>query len=172
MATTTKNPTSSTTPDPGQGGNAVTGAANTGHAATTTTQNGSGTASKTCLWTGFDAAPSGTITSITLFVGWTQDGTLSDGGAATSNRFTIGYSTNGGGAWSSLRDVTQIQASSSGVSSVSLSTSQDLTTVQVRDSLEAAASVGEIATVTVTISDIRIEVVTTDPVQTHVIVMF
>lgn len=171
MALITVQPTSNTTPDPAQGGNAVTGATNTGHASTLTSQVGNGITSKTCLWTGFAAAPAGTITSVTLFVGWTQNGTLSDGGAATANRFQIDYSINGGGAWLSLRDVTQIQALSSSTSQVSLSTSQDLTTVQVRNTLEAASGVGESASVTVTISDIRIEVVTTDPVQTQLIVM-
>lgn len=160
MALTTVQPSSNTTPDPGQGGGAVTGATNTGHASTTTTQVGSGTASKTCLWTGFSAAPSGTITSVTLKVDWQQNGSLSDGGVATSNRLAIGYSINGGGAWSTLRDVTQIQSSTSGTSSVSLSTSQDLTAVRVRDSLEAASDVGESASITVTISGIQIEVVT------------
>jgi hypothetical protein len=160
MGTVTKQPTSNTTPDAGQGGAAVTGNTNTGHASTTTTQVDMGTTSKTCLWTGFLPA-TGTITSVTLKVDWAQDGTLSDGGAGTSNQFTIDYSTNSGGAWSSLRNATQIQASSSGTSQVSLSTTQDLTTVRVRDALIAAANAGETATMTATISNIRIEVVTT-----------
>jgi len=162
MSLTVRQTTSNTTPDPAQGGNAVTGATNTGHASTTTTQGGVGTASKTCLWTGFAAAPSGTITSVTLKVDWIQNGSLSDGGVSTSNRLVIGYSINGGGAWLTLRDVTQIESSSSGTSSVALSTSQNLTQVRVRDSLEASSGVGESATITVTISGIRIEVVTVD----------
>ena len=162
MALTVRQTTSNTTPDPAQGGNAVTGATNTGHASTTTTQGGVGTASKTCLWTGFAAAPSGTITSVTLKVDWIQNGSLSDGGVSTSNRLVIGYSINGGGAWTSLRDDTQVETSLSGTSSVALSTSQNLTTVQVRDLLVAGGVPGESASVTATVSGIRIEVVTVD----------
>lgn len=161
MALTVRQTTSFTTQDPGQGGSAVTGGAATGHASTTTAQVGSGSASKTCIWTGLTAV-AGTITAITLKVDWIQNGSLSDGGASTSNQFTIDYSLNGGSSWSSLRNATQITASTSGTSSVSLLTSQDLTQVRVRDALIATAVIGESASVTATVSGIRAEVVTAD----------
>ncbi len=162
MALTVRQTTSNTTPDAAQGGVAVTGATNTGHASTIAAVVGAGSQTKSCIWTGFAAAPGGTITSVTLKVDFTRTGALSDGGAGTSNQFRLQYSTNSGGAWTSLRDDTQVETSLSGTSSVALSTSQNLTTVQVRDLLVAGGVPGEIASVTATVSGIRIEVVTVD----------
>lgn len=162
MPTVTRTPTSNTTPDPGQGGNAVTGNSNNGHAATTSQASGAASQSKTCLWQGFAAAPGGQKSSITLKVDWSQNGSLSDGGVSTVNQFTIDYSLNGGGAWSSLKNTSQIQAPSSGQSTVSLSTSQDLTQVRVRDNGSATGVLGETAILNFTISAIVIEVVTVE----------
>lgn len=162
MALITINTTTPTTPDPAQGGSAVTGAAAAGHASTLTAQVGTGTATKTCHWTGFVAVGGVKISAI-LKVGWQQDGSLSDGGVVTSNQFTIEYSLNGGSSWNSLRNATQIQAPTSGTDQAALTVAQDLTQVQVRTAQIASASVGESASVTVTISDIRIEVTTQDP---------
>lgn len=164
MPLTTRNPTSNTTPDPTLGGGAVTGNINTGHASTVTAKVGAGSSNKSCLWQGFAAAPGGTIVSVTIKVDWIQDGILSDGGVATSNQFTIEYSLNGGGSWNTLRDVSDIQSSSSGTSQAGLSVSQDLTQVRVRDNMIASASPGESSSVTTTVSNIRIEVVTIDDV--------
>jgi hypothetical protein len=161
MATYTYNPTSNTTPDPAQGGVAVTGNTNTGHASTAAIAVDATSQTKSCLWTGFPAA-AGQILSVTLKVDFIQNGTLSDGGAATSNQFRVQYSLNGGGAFSSLRDVTQITSSTSGTDSLALSVGQDLTQVQVRDKMVATSVAGESATAVATVSNIRIVVVTVD----------
>jgi hypothetical protein len=158
----TRNTTARTTPDPGQGGAAVTGDTNTGHASTTALQNGAGTTTKTCMWQGFAAAPGGQKSAIVLKVDWEQNGNLSDGGVSTVNQFTIDYSLNGGGSWNSLRNVSQVQSSSSGTSQVSLGLGQDLTQVRVRDALIASGVLGEQAGITVTISNIRIEITTVE----------
>jgi hypothetical protein len=162
MATVNTNPTTATTADPGQGGVAVTGAVNTGHASTQSLKSGAGATTKTCMWNGFSSV-AGTITSVILKVDWIQNGSASDGFVGTANQFTIDYSINGGGAWLSLRNVSQIGALTSGTSTVTLLTSQNLTQVRVRDALIATGVLGETAEVTATISNIRIEVVTTDP---------
>src|SRR5262245_30047985 len=159
MPLITLNPTSNTTPDPGQGGSlAVTGASNTGHASTTATKTGAGSQTKSCLWSGFPSAPAGQILAITLKVDWIQNGSLTDGGVSTSNLFEIDYSINGGSTFPLLKQDTLIQSSSSGISSVSLSISQDLTQVRMRDTLTATGVAGETASVTATASSIRIEV--------------
>lgn len=157
----TKNPTSNTTPDPGQGGVAVTGATNTGHGSTTASAVGAVTQTKTCIWTTFPSA-GGLVTAITLKVDWTENGSSSDGFTLTTNLFTIEYSLNGGGAWNTLRASADVGSSSSGTSQVSLSTTQDITQVQVRDLLSASGDVGESANITTSVSLIRLEVVTAD----------
>jgi hypothetical protein len=162
VALITINTTTPTTPDPALGGGAVTGPAAAGHASTLVSQTDLGTTSKTCLWTGF-VAVAGQKLAILLKADWQQDGSLSDGGAGgASNRFEIEFSLNGGGAWSSLRDVSQIQSPSSGTSQQSIPVTQDLTQVRVRDNLTAAANPGETATLTVVISNIRLEITLQD----------
>lgn len=158
MALVTKNPSANENPDSGQAGAvAVTTPSNTGHSATTASASGATEQTKACRWSGFSSA-AGTISSVTLKVGWQQNGNLSDGGVSTSNQFTIEYSLNNGSSWNTLRDSTQIQAITSGTAQVSLLTNQDLTQVQVRDTLFAAGVIGESASVTATVSAIRIEV--------------
>ncbi len=153
--------TVNTTPDATIGGLAVTTPSNTGHASSTAVAVGATTQTKSCNWSSFPAAPSGAVT-VTLKVGFTRTGSLSDGGVATSNQFLVEYSTNGGGAWTTLRNDTQVTSSSSGTDSATLSTSQDLTQVQVRDKLFAGSVGGESASLTATVSGIQIEVVTQD----------
>lgn len=159
MPSATLQPTSNTSPDPGQGGDAVTDPTNTGHGSTTALAVGADTDTKTCLWTTFQSI-GGQILSLTLKVDFEEDGVLSDGGADTSNDFFIEYSLNGGSSWSALRASSQIQAPNSGTAQVALSTSQDLTQVRVRDSLHANSIGGESATVTATTSSVRIEALT------------
>lgn len=161
MALTTINTTTPTSPDPAQGGAAVTVAAASGHASTLTAQVGTGSTSKTCHWSGF-VNLAGQKLSVVLKADFSQDGSLSDGGAATSNQFKIEYSLNAGGAWNTLRNATQIQALSTGTDQQSLSVSQDLTQVQVRTAQIASASAGESASLIVTISNIRLEITTQD----------
>lgn len=166
MPSFTRQPTSNVTPDPGQGGNAVTGNTNTGHGSTNVARNGVGSESATCKWTTFLSVP-GLITAITIKVDWSQDGSLS--GVSPDNRFRIQYSVNGGGAWTSLRNVTSITSPSSGTSSASLTLPQDISQIQVRDLLEASgADPGDIASITASVSNIRLEVTTQ---EAQVIVM-
>lgn len=157
MALTTLNPTSNQTPDPGQGGNAVTGNINTGHGSTTAVDT-----TKTCIWTGFPAAV-GQVKTVTLKADWTQDGSIPDG----NNSFKIQYSLNAGSSWNNLLNSTDIISPLSGSSQTSLSTAQDLTLVRVRDSL-IATPIGLAASVTGSVSNIRIEV---DTIAPFVVVM-
>src|SRR5262245_32186726 len=50
-------PTSNTTPDPSQGGSAVTGASNTGHSSTQALSENGGFVDKSCRWFSFPTAP-------------------------------------------------------------------------------------------------------------------
>lgn len=164
MSVSIKPTTSRTTPDPGQGGIAVTGPTDTGHASTTSSAAGDGigvSEEKSCIWSGIGNV-SGVIISKKLKITHTSNGTIS-GGTAT-NQFTLDYSLNGGGAWSSA--VSRINMTTSQgptVFSVDLPVGQDLTQIRVRDFIQATAlSVGHSATAIVTISDIQVEVVTAD----------
>lgn len=164
MALTVSVPTSNTTPDPGQGGAAVTGAANTGHASTSCSAIGDDigvSEQKSCIWTGF-ANVSGLPVSKTLKITHTSDGTRN--GLSSANQFDLQYSLNGGGAW--LTAVSRINMTTPAgptVFSGTLPADQDLTQVRVRDFMEAAATnIGHDASASATIADIQIEVVTQD----------
>jgi hypothetical protein len=163
MPTLTVNPTSNTTPDPAQGGNAVTGNVNTGHGSTITTQAGAGTATKSCIWTGFPATgDGGAVVSMTLKFDWTEDGSVIVGTGSASNSFRVQYSVNGGGAFTTVFQHADVVAPASSSSSVSITLPQDVTQVQVRDRMQATATadVSDSASITTSISNIRIEVVT------------
>jgi hypothetical protein len=157
-----RTPTSRTTPDPAQGGTAVTGPTNTGHSGSSCVATGDDigvSEEKSCIWQGFGAAPAGTKTAITLKVTHTSSGGVS-GGTAT-NQFQLEYSLNGGAGWNTA--VSRINMTTSQgptVFSVSLPLSQDLTQVRVRDFIQASAvSAGHNASASATISDIQIEIV-------------
>jgi hypothetical protein len=154
MALVTKNPTSNTTPDAGQGGSAVTSATNTGHGSTSV--DAAGTQIKSCIWTAFGAV-TGQITSVSLKMDWSENGATGGG----TNNFRIQYSTNGGGAWTDIINHSDVTSLTNSSSSVSLSVTQDLTQVQVRDKL--LAQTGS-ATLTASVSNIRIEALTVDTV--------
>ena len=161
MALITLNPTSNTTPDPGQGGVAVTGNTNTGHS-TTTSSASSGTAqTKTCVWQSFPAT-AGQVSSVTLKVTHTSSGILS--GPSPSNQFLLQYSLNGGGAWTTAVSRVNFTASQGPTTfSVALGVGQDLTQVRVRDLIDAETILGADTSVCVaTISGISIEIVTVD----------
>ena len=161
MALGTSNPSSNTNPDP-SGGLAVTSASNTGHGSTTSTASGgTNSQTKSCRWTAFPAGASNPV-SVTLKVDYLRNGTLSDGGVDTYNQLLIEYSINGGSGWNTLLNHEFVTSSSSGTASVALSKTQDLTQVQVRDSLTATKTGGLSATMVATISAIRLEVLTVD----------
>jgi hypothetical protein len=150
-------PTSNTTPDPGQGGLAVSGAINTGHGSTLATGPLNNSQTKTCLWTGFSSV-TGHIASVKLKFDWTESGTVGDG---ASNSFTVQYSINGGGAWLAALVHNDIIGANSGSSEVTVSQT-DLTQVRVRDKLEAVGSDIGSASVTASISNISLEVTIVD----------
>lgn len=161
MSITTKTPTSNTTPDPAQGGLAVTTPSNTGHASSSVSASGDDVGAqekKTCIWSGFAQVSGGTRTLVQLKVTHTSNG--SRVGVTGTNQFNLEYSLNGGGAWNTIvsrNNMTSSQGPT--VATVTLPTSQDLSQVQVRDLIQAdALSVGHSATASATISDIKIEV--------------
>lgn len=152
MATITRNPTSNSSPDAGQGGNAVTTPSNTGHAATTASASNGASDLKTCKWTTFQTLPVAPV-SLTLKVDWSENGSTS----GAPNQFQCDYSVNGGSSWTTLFQHGSITSANSGTASASLSASQNISQVQVRDSLSVVTSSGTSASVTGTISNVRLE---------------
>jgi hypothetical protein len=147
----TLNPTSFTTADPGQGGLAVTGATNTGHATTSAdAAAGGGSQTKTCIWTAFQTV-GGVVSSLKLKVNWAEDGDVSAG----TNSFRLQYSLNGGSNWTTAFDHIDVEDPDSGEFSVTLSAAQNISQVQVRDRIIAQT---DNATIVGTISNIRLEV--------------
>jgi hypothetical protein len=139
----------------------VTGNINTGHASTTATQASAGTQTKSCIWTGFPSV-GGQIVSITLRFDWSEDGTVVVGTGSASNNFRVQYSVNGGGAFTTIFQHADVVAPATSSSSVSMTPPQDLTLIQVRDRLQATATadLSDSASITASISNIRLEVVT------------
>jgi RHS repeat-associated protein len=178
------------TPDPGQGGRPVGPISITGHNSTSSSfapaSGGFGSASASdagsARWSAFQSV-SGGILSIRLKFNWSVSGIASasagSGGSAQSScSFNIGYSLNGGSSWINgvSRSIWDSQnLSDSGSEDILLSVGQNITQVQVRDfmSTSASASGGELdgssaqADITVSISDIRLEVSAT-PVISNV----
>lgn len=159
MSLITVQPTANTTPDPGQGGVAVTGNTNTGHGSTTATKTGPGTQDKTCIWQTLPAQ-TGQISAVNLKFDWSENGSIA---GLAGNQFQVQYSTNGGGAWNTVFNHVNITSLTNSSSTVALSTSQDLTQVRVRDFLEGlGGNPGETGSVTASISNIRVEVTLVD----------
>lgn len=163
MPLSTLNPTSNTTPDAGQGGIAVTGNSNTGHGSTTASQAALGTQTKSCIWTTFPSF-GGQIVSITLKFDWSEDGSVIVGTGSASNSFRVQYSVNGGGAWNTVFDHGDVVSPTTSSSQVSITLPQDITQIQVRDRLQATATAdaSDSASITASISNIRVEVVAQD----------
>lgn len=161
MIDETLQPTAVTSPDPGQGGSAVTGAATNGHGSTTSSASGAGNSqSKTCLWTVFDSPVIQPVVAV-LKLEWSQNGSIDHPEFGTNNSFTIQYSTNGGGGWTTLHTATGVTSSSSGSSEVSLGMI-DVANLHVRDLVYAQGGTGGLtdygAGITTTVSDIRLEI--------------
>lgn len=153
MPTSTSEPTSRETPDATLGGSQVSAPSNTGHGSTTVSPG-----VKTCRWFAFQGA-NGVVTAITLKITHSSNGTLS--GATAENSFTVSYSLNGGSSWTDAVARTNFTASQSGTFSVALSASQNISQVQVRDNIVASElDVGDTATVSATVSAIRLEITT------------
>lgn len=163
MAAITIQPTANTTPDAGQGGIAVTGNVNTGHGSTVTSQAGAGTQTKSCIWTGFPSV-GGPLRSVTLKFDWTETGAVNIGTGSAANEFRVEYSINGGGAWNTVFTHADVVAPTTSSSQVTITLPQDTTQVQVRDRMQATATadISDSASITTTVSNIRLEVVTVD----------
>lgn len=153
MADQILQPTSNTTPDPGQGGSAVSTPTNTGHGSTIVSS--SGTNLKTCLWTIFQL-PASTPSKIKIKASFSQNGTVT--GPNAGNDFLIEYSLNGGGSWNVLHSASDITSSSSGTVEAVLTATQDISQVRVRDNLSAFLLNGDSASLTASVSDIQLEV--------------
>ena len=183
----TVNPTAFQTPDSGQGGAGVSSQINTGHGSTITGSStfapgGFGGRSdfdaRSARWSAFQSV-SGAIVSVRLKFDWSVSGSASagaaeDGGSASSGwDFKIDYSLNGGSGWTNrvIRSLSvggndSQNLNTSGSEDILLSPGQNITQVQVRDYMNtgAAAQGGQeiassaIATITTSISNIRIEV--------------
>jgi hypothetical protein len=141
------------TPDPGQGGVAVSSPMNNGHGTTTSFAGVRGSVKKNCRWSGFQTV-SGLILSITLKVDWNENGAPNDG----TNSFRLEYSLDNGSSWNILFSHFDINAQSSGTAQVSLPSGQDISRVQVRDVLTAFATATSSSSVTASVSLIRLEV--------------
>jgi YD repeat-containing protein len=147
----------------------VNSPSNTGHAPTsvdapldeiTTSQSAS------CRWFGFPPF-NGVKFSVKLKIGYTSSGARS---LPSATIFKLSYSLDGGSNWTDAVSRMGFTGSQSGVFTLDLPLSQDLTQVQVRDVLIAGATIESFASVTATISNIRIEVETdtTAPVISNV----
>jgi hypothetical protein len=154
----TRNTTTPTTPS--HGGTAVSSATATGHGSTTAAATiGNPFALKTCKWTGLSNVP-GLRTAVTLKLNWTEDGFCSP--PDSDNDFQIDYSVDGGSNWSIALLHTDVVSPSSGTLSVNLPLNQDISLVQVRDSLDAVRDTIN-ASITISIDSIRVEVNLADP---------
>ena len=161
-------PGANQTPDSGQGGSAVSSPSNIGHGNTVAHKSNGGFLSRTCRWFSFQSV-SGQILSISLKADWSIDGMLEADG---TNEFSFQYSTNNGSSWATAVFRSNVTAPDSGSVNISLSPSQDLTLVQVRDrfAVQATEGIGFDAQINVSVSNIRIEVETdtTAPVISNV----
>ena len=160
-------PTAYQTPDSTQGGLGVP-ATNSGHSNVGVTKSNGGFLSRSCRWFGFQSV-SGQIQSVRLKANWNINGLLEGDG---ENEFIFEYSTNNGLSWTTAVFRSNVTAPASGSVDISLSPSQDLTLVQVRDRLivRPTEGIGFDAHISGAISLIHIEVEmdTTGPVISNV----
>jgi len=189
-------PGANQTPDPGQSGTlGVDGISNTGHGSTLTgasavdieaSPSKNISQAKSARWSSFQGGPSGGIIGLKLKFDWTASGDVDafvDTGGIASARinFDIEYSIDGGSSWANAlsrsRMVSQsgIGEKTDGISDggsveVVLSSSQNISLVQVRDIMRANATANapsvsgaeaeSSAGVTTSVSNIHLEVET------------
>ena len=164
MALLSLQATVATTPNIG-GDSAVTSATVTGHAATNPVSTGVGFSdNRSCRWSGFPTGPS-TRVSATLKVTHTSSGSLTNPGGTAHNGFTLEYSLNAGGAWTSIVSRSDFTAAQGPTEfTLTLGAGQDISQVQVRDRITTSTNdINDTSSATVTISGIVVEVVTIDP---------
>lgn len=144
----TRQATSNESPDTsGGGGTAVSSPTNTGHALS---EANAGDVLKSCRWRNFPSVV-GFKKSITLKLFWEENANLDVG-----NFFEVDYSLNGGSSWNLGFIHNNVAAPGSGTFSQSISTSQDIGLIQIRDVFSAnGAGTDQIF---ITISNVRLEV--------------
>lgn len=198
MAFYTLQPTANQTPDPVSGGLAVISPANTGHASSTSNASGSAdypetftdTLIRSCRWLSF-ASVGGSIAAITLKFDWSLSGSLyvnegtgaGVGDAEADADFNGLYSINNGASFINAVNRSYIRGtngttnlSDSGSVNVSIPASTPFSQIIVRDSIEVVVNgdsfgdpVSAGANLSITISNIRLEVETID--QSHLLIM-
>src|SRR5215813_3939088 len=180
------NPGTNQTPDPGQGGEAVSSQTNTGHGSETSSAfratKGTSSKTKTCLWHSFPGMP-GTKTRVTLKFDWTLNANISVDGyddfvnATAEYDFRIEYSFDNGSTWTArvgVNDSVSIDGLNSDGRSINTSGSEsvdlpnpgaiDITQIRVRDRISASAALanspdGSASSITTaSVSLIRLEV--------------
>lgn len=191
MATTTLFPQTLTNPD--QGGTvAFSGASVTGHGSDSAAASAfasppfgsdSDSESKSARWSSFQSAPGGTITALHLKFDWSVNGntfaSAASGGSASANAsYSLQYTIDGGSNWINVSSHAIGPGSSSFIdgtsTDVSLLVGQNIANVQVREfadadadaAASASASSHASASTGSSISNIRIEVTTSDPAPT------
>jgi len=153
MSLTVKQPTDNETPDTTQGGGAlaVTSPSDTGHGSTTVV-----TGLSTCRWFGLQNI-AGVKIAVRLKADWARDGSVP---AGTSNSFTLEYSVNNGSSWATAFQFLNVAGPASGSVDIPLTPPQDVSQIQIRDNL---THIGILGSVTGSISNIRLDVTTQDP---------
>jgi len=161
MANLTVNPGNSQTPDATLGGGAVSGPSNTGYTSTTLNADDGQAFTDSIRWFAVPVVVG--LISATLKLDFSENGSLS--GVGSKNNFhKIEYSINGGGSWITLQNHVAITSLATGSLSAALTLPQDTSLVQVRASLGVSTSVvGTHSDITTSVSNVRIEAVTTDP---------
>src|SRR6266498_2816164 len=138
----------------------VTSPSNTGHGYTSVYAGAGGLAFGSCRWFNFPSV-SGQITSIKLKFDWAYNNAYAPTGN-DSNSFRIYYSLNGDGGtdgpWVEALNLGNVTGSNSGSVEVTLPTNQDLSLVQVYDSINAGSIFGGGAGINASVSNIRLEV--------------
>jgi hypothetical protein len=173
------------TPDPGQGGEAISNTNSQGHGSTTVDAPSPSNQTKTSLWHSFPNV-SGNKTRVTLKIDWSLYayiealGINNTGNARASYNFRIEYSLNGGSTWTSLKalsDSVAIRGEDEDIASVNTGGSEsvdlpnpgaiDITQIRVRDYINGSASAsGEysaaISIVSPSVLPIRVEIAGND----------
>jgi len=154
-------PTAFESPDATLSGSAVDTPSNTGHAETITTESAGDSLTKSCRWHTFQTA-SGARTALALKITHTSSGALA--GPTPANTFRLQYTVNGGGAWiTAVERLNFTAAQGPTVFSVALTTTQDISQVQVRVLYQVTTvDPADIATITATIASIQLELTLQD----------
>lgn len=150
-------PTVNQTPDAGQGGTAVTSPSNTGHGSTNVTGVSGGSQTKTCRWFNFQST-AGLVLDIKLKLSWAESGSVIP---ISLNSFSIEYSLNNGSSWNTVISHAGVVNPDSGNETINIPP-QDISIIQVRDTISASDINGGQADLSASVSDIKLEVTVDD----------